>query len=624
MNNNASRYGALFDEQKVILDSALQAIQPTIITWLRLEPLPYTANLEQNLEAQVADPLWMLTRQWQFSEFQAEDAGSPISVKLEGEQGNLSRYCPGAVATANSSSAVDYQHLNIPLEVAVEQEAIRQNHPRLAAEAGEHLLRLLNAQKITNGRSMLLAINNGLDYGLEIPDTAFLAKNARHIDPKGESWQTLFAKRALDGRRLAEALRKKTVNGALQNLPDNWTFTDVAAAKLACETWLHWYDAQVSEPTPTLTSAWVQSRQEYAMTLSAQMNKDNNTTSSITLAAEEYTGGHLDWYSFDAVSQPSLGNATSAIPSKTVPFRPLLPTPARYPGMPVDRYWEFEDARVNLGSLEAGPTDLTRLLLAEYALVFGTDWFMIPIELPIGSLFRIKKLTVQDTFGVVSSVDPARTRDGQPWRMFSFSEQPDLFFLAPSLPAHLEGEPLEEVALFRDEMANMAWAVEHIVQGASGEPRDRRMEPPAPAVHQRIPYGDINAEVIYRLATPVADQWLPFIPVPTNPPSGAVQLARRVMQKVLSNNTLMAIQPKGVLMRSNPNIPVDQEGPLYLNEEEVPRAGAIVRRNFEICRWLDGQRFLWCGRSKQVGKGEGASGLRYDIAPYKKDTAGEI
>ncbi|WP_045224266.1 hypothetical protein [Methyloterricola oryzae] len=624
-NDFTARYGALFDADRVRLATDLQVILPTIITWLRLEPQPYAADLAPGLEAQIADPLWMLTRQWQFAEFQGEDAGSPISVHLEGEQGSLSRYRPGALEFGQEKSlgAVDYRHLAMPLEVAVERETVRESHPRLAAEAGEHLLRLLKARGIGDGRTVLRAAG----FGLEIEDAAFPAADARHVDPKGLTWQTLFAGRALDGRKMAAALRAVAgEDGTLPSLPEQWVFSDSEAARSACETWLRWYARHVSEPTPDLASAWVQPRQEYALTLSAQMSDR-----TVTLAAEEYTDGRLDWYSFDALAQPSLGDAAEPIPSEPLSFRPVLPTPVRYPGMPADRYWEFEDGRVSLGRLEAGPSDLARLLLAEYVLVFGNDWYMIPVELPIGSLFRIRQLTVRDTFGVTSPVGPARNLDGSRWTLFSLSNQPggleDLFFLAPSLPARLDGDPLEEVALFRDEMANMAWAVERIVQGASGEPRDRRMEPPAPAVHQRIPTDRISAEVIYRLATPVPEQWLPFVAVPDRPdaPPGefAIHLERRVLLRTRPDGSQVEIHPRGLLMRSDLSRLVEDEPPLHLKEEEVPRAGAVVRRGFQYCRWLDGQRFLWCGRSKQVGRGEGASGLRYDIAPYRSK-AGDV
>jgi len=45
----------------------------------------------------------------------------------------------------------------------------------------------------------------------------------------------------------------------------------------------------------------------------------------------------------------------------------------------------------------------------------------------------------------------------------------------------------------------------------------------------------------------------------------------------------------------------------------VPREGAIVERAFQFARWFDGRALLWLGRRKGVGRGEGASGLRFDV-----------
>ena len=52
-----------------------------VTTWTRLEPLPHSAELD--LEARIADPLWMLARQWQVGEFRGEDAASPVYVRLQ-------------------------------------------------------------------------------------------------------------------------------------------------------------------------------------------------------------------------------------------------------------------------------------------------------------------------------------------------------------------------------------------------------------------------------------------------------------------------------------------------------------------------------------------------------------
>jgi hypothetical protein len=53
-------------------------------------------------------------------------------------------------------------------------------------------------------------------------------------------------------------------------------------------------------------------------------------------------------------------------------------------------------------------------------------------------------------------------------------------------------------------------------------------------------------------------------------------------------------------------------GPLAINDEEVPRAGARVTRAYQYARWIDGSTHLWLGRRKEAGRGEGGSGLRFD------------
>ena len=35
---------------------------------------------------------------------------------------------------------------------------------------------------------------------------------------------------------------------------------------------------------------------------------------------------------------------------------------------------------------------------------------------------------------------------------------------------------------------------------------------------------------------------------------------------------------------------------------------------FQYARWIGGTSFLWLGRAKHVGRGEGSSDLRYDVA----------
>ncbi len=62
--------------------SAVPPENPSVVGWSRLEPVPATGDLEPGLQAPLADPLWLLARQWQFGELHGDDAGSPVEVRL--------------------------------------------------------------------------------------------------------------------------------------------------------------------------------------------------------------------------------------------------------------------------------------------------------------------------------------------------------------------------------------------------------------------------------------------------------------------------------------------------------------------------------------------------------------
>lgn len=53
----------------------------------------------------------------------------------------------------------------------------------------------------------------------------------------------------------------------------------------------------------------------------------------------------------------------------------------------------------------------------------------------------------------------------------------------------------------------------------------------------------------------------------------------------------------------------------------MPREGVRVTRQYEMARWIVGTRFLWAGREKQVGRGEGTSGPAFDQELRSADPA---
>jgi hypothetical protein len=290
-----------------------------------------------------------------------------------------------------------------------------------------------------------------------------------------------------------------------------------------------------------------------------------------------------------------------------------IPSPVGYRGMPSDRWWEFEESRVNFGAADAGAADLGRMLMLEFALVYGNDWFIIPVELPTGSVFQTRSLVVTDTFGVRTLVPPsiAKQQQGQTWRMFELTGSDaarNILFLAPSLVGSLHGEPLEEVLFVRDEMANMAWAIEKIVESLSGARVDRLSEYRArrealrrAAEAASQPPAQPATTLRYRLSTEVPTPWVPLVPQQEGVGSGSIRLRR---------GALLAADGSNQIATSEGRVIAGDELSIY--EEEVPRSGARVERSYQHARWTDGSTHLWVGRRKQPGRGEASSGLTFD------------
>jgi hypothetical protein len=248
------------------------------------------------------------------------------------------------------------------------------------------------------------------------------------------------------------------------------------------------------------------------------------------------------------------------------------------------------------------------MLLTEFALVFGGDWLMVPVEAPLGSLVRIVSLDVRDTFGRVLRVGPTAALEGSlgGWRMFTLSGDGDNgLLLPPVLAAKLQGTDLEEVLLLRDETANLAWAVERRIEGQNGAPVDRAQVGAETNGDATVARPEPANTFAYRLATSVPEHWLPLLPERTQLQDPSIGLRLGALERTLPDGTTEPIKPLGQLLQP-------LAGEIVLREEEVPREGARLSRAYQLARWVDGSTFLWLARRKGVGRGEGSSGLRYD------------
>lgn len=573
---------------------------PSITSWSRLEPQVRSDNMQSALQARVYDPLWLLARQWQFGEFRGEDTGSPISARLRGEVTQLTRYWPGPVLALPNNAPMQgkkFDPRQQPLEPLVERESIRlipvaqAQKLDLRIDAGLHFLRLVARVVGTKHRDL---------FCQKFPLPALPAE-ANNADDESLRLAQMMANRAPDGAKIFAASMMGTV------LEDPALNQDRAALQPVVEAWAKWYGQLFSEPEGE-RSAWQSDRQEYAFAVAAPRSDNSETV----LTAREYYEGSLEWHSFDIRTGMSLSANTDRVTGQNpAPFvQSLMPAPVTFRGMPAQRFWEFEDATVDLGAIETKPEDLARMLLIEFALSYGNDWFVLPVELPVGSLCQIASLVITDTFGertLIPATSASLLPAASAWRMYrnSMDRQsssvfstsaapPEFFFLAPTLGKTLEGQPIEEVLFVRDEMANLAWGIERTAEGASGRPVNQR-EAYLARLQQRPPAGTPppNADetiLTYRLATEVPDYWIPLMPVPLNPQTGAMQFVRRAPAR---SRILSGVQK--------------------LREEEVPREGIRVTRTFQLARWLDGATHLWVGRYKETGRGEASSGLQFDL-----------
>jgi len=478
-----------------------------------------------------------------------------------------------------------------------------------AVESGLHFLRMLELQPLTRNYRRTFLTKLGLKPFDLSTSTACDDATARYLQS--------MAGRAPDGRMLASLLRSM---GAAQLVLDptlNIAPEDRAEVRDAANAWLSWYDSLYSEPTSATDEAWSPSRLEYAVSVGTQLSADPQD--EITLSASEIDGAPLDWSNFDVntISRLDAGDAHSfnSLVEATVP------TPLTFPGAPSPRFWELEDAKLAYGLAPVGPTDIAHLMMIEYSSSYGNDWYVVPLKLPVGSVTRVDSLVVTDSFGVRSLIrpigDPALPAPRFSMWQLAYAPPPasspttvatNRFFLAPTLGRGMDSAPLEDVLLMRDEMTNLAWAIERTVESPIERPAQRYLS--ADSTQEEPADTTPSAELPrYLLSSTVPPNWIPFLPI-QQPDPMAPNDPRRVVSRLQKGSVL---QPDG---SKKVHIAVAEvlngSGNLLLYDEEIPREGTRLTRQRRFARWTDGSTWLWTSFRNQVGRGEGTSQLRFD------------
>jgi len=525
----------------------------------RVEPVSRGGDPGRGLAATVQDPFWMLARQRQFGELTGEDAGSPVQVAFVEQQVALDGW------KTLDGEAQAYSPRSDVLEALVAGEAAGPAHSSL--------------DRLEAGRALASAVPKIVYSRLRRKFPLSLADDAPRILLRAAS---VFA----DGLAVASTILAAT-GASDAELADALGISLSQAKKTRKD--LEGFGKWASVTFGTGPDSWFAERLERRFELMAGDNP--------VLKAAAHNRERVDWHDFDSAADPDWTAGSSKAHRR-------VPTIIEFPGQPRNRFWEFEDATLALARIDAATTDLGRLALVEFSTIYGNDWFSFPIPVTYGSLVSLKDLVVRDTFGTHELISPAADAS---WTMYrpTGSSVTDAVLALPSVTAApLAGTVVEQVRFLRDEMANLVWGVEQIVTDADGRLRNVTDEYMREPVESEPPQS--NAAVAYRLITDVPNHWVPFIPVQLNEDKRQVGLVEALLPRPGSMGDVEIPEPRSSILQ-------ELKGQV-LAEEEVPSAGIVVRRRWFLARSADGGRHAWAARSVTTGRGEGASGLRFDVA----------
>ncbi len=438
-----------------------ERLLPTVVMWNRLEGRPRTKNFQRALRAEIRDPLWMLCKQWQSGEFKGDDAGSPIFAKVHMATTELTKYRPG-------NAAVQGFDKTAPFEATVEQRPfpyVGQQHILsldIRLLMGRQWLKYLQSVGLSALRLQFIQHAN---YKIAEPDPA--SRNDAFLTAHPSVWQSFsaMANRAMDGANLYFYLIADAQNHAydgitLTNESDKTTIDELS------KKFVQWYEKLFYQPGDEHNDAWQAKQLEYQFAVSAPQQGAEKV-----MVAEEYYQGRLDWYSLDVdPAQTSLSVATdntnendSGVESSiTMSF---FPTAIQFEGMPHTRWWTFEEGKTSFGDIKPDTTDINKLLLMEFGLIYANDWFLVPFQLPVGSIAKVKGLSVTNVFGEriwVTASGSGNDEDWQRWAMFNLAIKGDenvradtSLVLLPTVSKVQEGKPVDDLRFVRDEVANM-------------------------------------------------------------------------------------------------------------------------------------------------------------------------
>ena len=314
------------------------------------------------------------------------------------------------------------------------------------------------------------------------------------------------------------------------------------------------------------------------------------------LDVPRHDGGDLDWFS---VRSADAGTPTTSWPAPVE----VLPNRLHYPGAPQPRWWQIEDAKVDVGGFPPDRSHLATMLLIDLVVSHADDWFSFPVAATAGTVVTMHSVQVRDTFDDV--IDLAAPTD---WSLFETTGlSPTSLVVWPTVATPLNGPALDEVVIGVDEDANLLWAVERRADG-----RELAPQPAGPITPGPDPVGQLAADgrksYSYLPSSSVAPYWHPY-------EIHEIDGRRRFVQSRMADlrtrpPTLMPAPVSDLL--ADPAAP--PQGPVHqIEPATVPTTGMRLERRYVLGRASDGTPVLWRQRRRLPLIAPPVSGLRFDI-----------
>ncbi len=331
------------------------------------------------------------------------------------------------------------------------------------------------------------------------------------------------------------------------------------------------------------------------------------------LTVNRHRGGRLDWYSVDATpSNTNIENTTQS--------GEAIPTVLQYPGAPNSRWWQFEDAEVDIGGYVPDSAHTPTALLTDLIFSHSDDWFLFPMLAKAGHVFALEKLIVLDVFGRTYDSTKKNAANNyvypglQPpkdWTLFKVAglESRDLIlFHVAELP--LESRPLEKVQFGLDEQSNLLWAVERILDGRDvqsskeeiPDKKDLKFNTGTPN-GSALPNREI--EYAYIPAMGIVPFWHPY-------EIDDFQDIRQLVQRSLVDYSLQ--KPKKMPLPQAQVIQWESANtPHAINPLAIPSNGIELERRWQLARDMNGLPILWIQRKRSTLLSPPARLLRFDV-----------